>query len=183
MASVLRNPRFCDALFLISLSTAIWITYWPALDHVPRADQWAYLIDTLDCRSLGELWTRSYSYNRVRVVGPGDADLFRPILFALLVAEEWLFGNNFMPSQLIGLTLHTLIVVMLFALLRRIAAVDPNAKPCHGCFSLLPHALTVFFALNFGGMELVVWAHLHGYLLFLVFVLGALLCLPRSIRN
>jgi hypothetical protein len=32
----------------------------------------------------------------------------------------------------------------------------------------------VFFALNFASMELVVWAHLHGYLLFLALVLGAL---------
>src|SRR6266496_766527 len=115
------NSRFLHWSFVAGLLAAVWITYWPSLEHVPRADQWAYLIDTQHCRSLGELWSESYSYNRVRAVGPGDADLFRPVLFALLVAEKHFFGNNFVPSQAIGLILHSVIVLMLLTLLRRIA--------------------------------------------------------------
>ncbi|GEM_PF-2900584 len=194
------QPRRLNALFMIGVVAAIWIAYWPSLEHVPRADQWAYLIDTLHCRSLGELWSESYSYNRVRAVGPGDADLFRPILFALLVAEKHVFGNNFVPSQAISLLLHTTVALLLLALLRRIASSAPPSPPLRKggegggsiapqavvharlelpavTWRLLPHGLTIFFALNFSSMELVVWAHVHGYLLFLVFVMAALLLL------
>lgn len=182
MSSFVQSRRL-NLLFLAGLIAAIWATYWPSLQHVPRADQWAYLIDTLHCRTLGELWSESYSYNRVRAVGPGDADLFRPILFALLVAEKHFFGNNFVPSQAIGLVLHTAVVVLLFTLLLRISRGAPAPREAGQAgglpWSLLPHGLTVFFALNFASMELVVWAHLHGYLLFLIFVLAALVLLGR----
>src|SRR5262249_31419569 len=46
--------------------------------------------------------------------------------------------------------------------------------------SLFPFALTGFFALNPGVQELVIWTHLHGYLLFLVFLLGSLALLIRN---
>jgi hypothetical protein len=173
-------------MFLAVVIAAIWITYWPSLEHVPRADQWAYLIDTRECNTFGELWTASYSYNRVRSVGPGDTDLFRPVLFTLLCVEKYLFGNNFEASQALGLGLHCAVVLLFFALLRRIERVSftqtigaaPPVGPAMPIWlRLMPHALTVFFALNFASMELVVWAHLHGYLLFLVFVLAALLLL------
>ena len=26
----------------------VWVAYWPSLKHCPRADQWQYLLDTLD---------------------------------------------------------------------------------------------------------------------------------------
>lgn len=183
LRALIVEPRYLHPLFVAALVAAIWATYWPSLEHVPRADQWAYLIDTLHCETFGDLWSMSYSYNRVRAVGPGDADLFRPVLFALLVVEKHFFGNNFVPSQVISLALHTAVVLMLLALLRRIAASNspgPRASdgvPSFRSMTLLPYAATVFFALNFASMELVVWAHLHGYLLFLVFVLGAMLLL------
>lgn len=173
------NSRYVHWLFIAAVFAAIWIAYWPSLEHVPRADQWAYLIDTRDCESFGELWLRSYSYNRIRAVGPGDTDLFRPVLFTLLCVEKYLFGNNFVASQALGLVLHCTAVLLLFALLRRIGngcrTPPESADSSFNPWDLLPHALTLFFALNFASMELVVWAHLHGYLLFLVFVLAALL--------
>lgn len=181
--SLLSRPRWLNALFLVGIVAAVWTAYWPSLEHVPRADQWAYLIDTRECKTFGELWLASYSYNRVRAVGPGDTDLFRPVLFTLLCVEKYLFGNNFEASQALGLALHCSVVVLLFALLRQIEGVArrqraANSSPAESTtpawLRVMPHALTSFFALNFAGMELVVWAHLHGYLLFLIFVLAAL---------
>ncbi len=193
LSRALANPRLLHSLFVAGLVAAIWASYWPSLDHVPRADQWAYLVDTRNCRTLGELWLESYSYNRIRTVGPGDTDLFRPILFGLLCLEKHCFGNSFVPSQALSLVLHTAVVLLLLTLLRRMARITPNAASAaagpagFAWQSFLPYAAAVFFGLNFASMELVVWAHLHGYLLFLVFVLGALLLLwqhayrpPRS---
>jgi len=73
-------------------------------------------------------------------------------------------------------------VLLLLALLRRIARIMPGGSTDTAAAALawqrfLPLAVAAFFGLNFASMELVVWAHLHGYLLFLVFVLGALLLL------
>src|SRR5262249_3124971 len=113
-------------------------------------------------------------------------DLFRPVLFTLLCAEKYLFGNNFEASQALGLSLHCLVAVLLFALLRRIERIARVRRadtasdadlPTPAWLVFMPHAVTVFFALNFASMELVVWAHLHGYLLFLILVLAALLLL------
>src|SRR5262245_5697457 len=189
-ARFFSESRPFNALFVAGVFVAIWIAYWPSLEHVPRADQWAYLIDTRECNTFGELWIASYSYNRVRAVGPGDTDLFRPVLFTLLSVEKYLFGNYFEASQALGLALHCSVVLLLFVLLRRIErvssaqAVGP-ALPVEATAliwrRLMPHAITVFFALNFASMELVVWAHLHGYLLFLVFVLAALCLLMTYI--
>ena len=43
--------------------------------------------------------------------------------------------------------------------------------------------MVVFFALNPYCQELVIWHHLHGYLLFLVLLLGSLVCLLRHVAR
>ncbi|MBA4063037.1 MAG: hypothetical protein C0501_04885 [Isosphaera sp.] len=47
----------------------------------------------------------------------------------------------------------------------------------------MPYALTAFFALNPATMELVIFAHLHGYLLYLVLLLGAVGLLLRHLSG
>jgi hypothetical protein len=39
----------------------------------------------------------------------------------------------------------------------------------------LAHTLALFFAVNFAGTEMVIWCHIHGYLLFVLLILGGLL--------
>ena len=75
--------------------------------------------------------------------------------------------------QAVGLVLHLVICLLLFAVLKHLArlgdaaAGGPPPAAAWSAGDYLPYVLTAFFALNPAVMELVIWAHLHGYLLFL----------------
>src|SRR5262249_221843 len=125
------------------------------------------------------------SSTRPRGSAPGDTDLFRPVLFALLSAEKVVFGPDLGGPQVIGILLHCIVCLLLLTLFRQIVNLcdgssDKGESPPRPiAASLFPFALTGFFALNPGVQELVIWTHLHGYLLFLVFLLGSLALLIR----
>ena len=95
-----------DAAVLAGLFVAVALAYGPSLKHAPRADQWCFLVDTLDDHTFLDTFRHSYSYNRTRQVAPGDTDLFRPLLFALLSAEKAVFGGHLAGVQSVGIVLH-----------------------------------------------------------------------------
>lgn len=177
---------WADLAFAAALVALVWAAYWPSLKHTPRADQWDYLLDTADRHDFLDLVAHTYSYNRTRGIGRGDAALFRPVLFTVLAAEKAFFGPNLWMSQAVGVLLHCGVVFLLLTLLKRVAALarptagGPDARPPSIAAALLPYAVVAFFALNAGVMELVIFAHLHGYLVFLVFLLGSLILLLRG---
>ncbi len=152
--------------------------YHPSAGHGPRGDQWCFLLDTIDQEGFLETLARTYSYNRTRVVAPGDYQLFRPVLFALLSLEKALFGTNFAAWQWVGVGLHCLAV---YLLLRILLLVHDMLVPAGGPFTeggllrALAYGLALFFGLNCAVVEMVIWSHINGYLLFVVFALGALL--------
>jgi len=138
------------------------IIYYPSLFHIPRADQWCYLADTSDYEDLSSLVTRFYSYNRVRLFNPGDSILFRPIFFILLGIEKWAFGNNFIYWQLMGIILHLILVYFLLKLLLEIQS------------SIFAYLLVFYFSTITVNQEMIIWHHINAYILFMIFVLGAL---------
>jgi len=102
-------------LFPLLVAAAVFFTYPPSLEHMPRADQVWYLMDVAQDTTFFDLVAHSYSFNRTRHVAPGDTDLFRPVLFFVLASERAIFGNNFMAVQAIGLVLHFAIAFGLFS--------------------------------------------------------------------
>ena len=175
-----------------SVSLALlWLVYAPSLKHMPRADQWCFLVDTIDQHTFWDIFTHSYSYNRTRRIMPGDTDLYRPLLFAVLSAEKALFAADFAAYQGVGILLHWGVVCLLLILLRNILAFTaetggPNSlsSPLSSWASrLLSYGVCLFFALNKSVQELVIWSHLHGYLVFLIFLLTSLILLLRYIRQ
>lgn len=167
-----------DAAFLAVLFALVWAAYGPALRHPPRADQWCYLADTLGEGAFAPLLRDTYSYNRTRRVAPGDTDLFRPVLFAVLAAEKAAFEGRLALHQGTGIVLHCAVCALLLVAVRAGAALvrAPGAPPAGDALS---YAAVAFFALNPCVVELVIWAHLHGYLLFQVLLLGSLACTFR----
>jgi hypothetical protein len=162
------------------LAVLVWLAYAPSLKHAPRADQWCFLVDTLDDHTFLDTLRHSYSYNRTRRIAPGDTDLFRPVLFALLSAEKVFFEGDLGAAQAAGIVLHGVVCGLLVVLLRQITGL--NGKDDSGrslVTTLLPYAVAALFALNPGVQELVIWTHLHGYLLFLVLLLGSVALLVR----
>ena len=91
--------RVAAALLFLTVAWA----YFPSLGHPPRADQWAFLVDTYDEERFVPMVLGTYSYNRTREVYPGDYQLFRPGLFALLCAEKALFGHRYAFWQAFGI--------------------------------------------------------------------------------
>ena len=184
MAGVGARTRWAaDALFAVALVALIASAYSPALKHAPRADQWAYLADTAQFHGFWPLLAESYSYNRTRVIGAGDTDLFRPLLFVLLASEKYLFGGDFRFAQGIGIALHCCVCFLLLALLRQIAATGTEPANYDPRADLLPYGVVAFFGLNPYVQELVIWHHLHGYLLFLALLLGSMVCLLRHVAT
>lgn len=176
-ATIAGRRALTDLGFFAVLFTFVGIAYQPSLKHPPRADQWCFLVDTVDDNTVAGAVANSYSYNRTRLTMPGDTDLFRPVLFALLAAEKVLFEGRLALYQSLGLLLHAAVCVLLLVVMRRAAALaSGGADPCAAGRDLLMYAIVTFFALNPCVQELVIWSHLHGYLLFLVLTLGAVAC-------
>ncbi len=173
------RQRSRDTGFFALLFVAVAAAYSPSLRHPPRADQWCFLADTFEDLTFHDSLCRTYSYNRTREFLAGDSTLFRPVLFALLSAEKWAFGGNLAQTQGFGIVLHGVICVVLLALARQVARLvrGPEAEPGG---ERLAYATVAFFALNPCVQELVIWSHLHGYLLFLLLVLSSALCLLRA---
>jgi hypothetical protein len=171
--------RFADVLFFAALFAFVALAYRPALQHPPRADQWAYLVDTRSDHTFLDALRHSYSYNRTRQTFPGDTDLFRPVLFALLAAEKSVFEGRVAAPQALGIALHCAACVLLLVLIRQIALIVRPREETGDGPDWFAYATVGFFALNPCVQELVIWAHLHGYLLFLLFVLGSMSCLLR----
>ncbi len=173
-----------DLVFFAVLFAFVGIAYRPALNHPPRADQWCFLTDTAELNTVAEAVAGSYSYNRTRLTVPGDTDLFRPVLFALLATEKVLFDGRLPLYQGLGLVLHAGVCVLLLLVIRRAAALlDPASAAGDAGRDPLGYATVAFFALNPCVQELVIWAHLHGYLLFVVLSLGATACVLRAIAD
>jgi hypothetical protein len=173
-----RDLAFLGALFLF-----VWVAYGPSLRHPPRADQWCFLVDTRDDRTFLDTIRHTYSYNRTRTVRPGDTDLFRPVLFALLSAEKCAFAGHLAQTQAVGIALHCAVCALMLALVRQAAGFArpaPEGERRDGDW--LAYATVAFFALNPCTQELVIWSHLHGYLLFLLLIFGSANCLLRFAR-
>jgi hypothetical protein len=153
----------------------VFWAYGPAMQHPPREDQWPFLLNTIQEDHFIPLVLETYSYNRSRKLGPGDYPLFRPVLFVLLSAEKALFGPRYLCWHLTGIVIHCAIVGVLLSLLLRLARIRPAGSPSGARFrEVLAYLLTLFFAVNFAGTEMVIWCHIQGYMIYVLCVLGAL---------
>jgi hypothetical protein len=172
------GPR--DLAFFAALFVFVALAYWPSLEHPPRADQWGYLVDTRSDHTFLDTLRHSYSYNRTRLTYPGDTDLFRPLLFAVLAAEKAAFEGRVAAPQALGIVFHCAACVLMLVVLRQIAQIVRPSGEARDGPERFTYATVAFFALNPCVQELVIWAHLHGYLLFLLLVLGSMSCLLRA---
>lgn len=136
------------------LGIVILAVYWPSLQHSPRADQLLYFILVQGKKTLKELILDSYALNRLPP--HGDRILFRPLLYALLGLEKWMFGLHFWAWQAFNLTLHWIVTCQLFSILKMFSRWE----------SPIPFFLSLLFAISTGLVEMVTWQHLSAYLLF-----------------
>src|SRR5262249_19293158 len=132
----------------------IFVTYALSLGHAARSDQLYYLFVTSSKTDLWSLTVGSYALNRDPLM-PGDELLFRPVLYSLLGFEKWLFGYNFHLWQLASLLLHLGNCYLMYRILREVHKEG-----------IVPFLLTLMFGVLYTAMEMVIWHHMSGYLLF-----------------
>jgi hypothetical protein len=172
------TPPWRHGTAVVVLFFIIFSTYRPSLWHPPRQDQWSFLIDTVKENGFLPMFSHTYSYNRTRVAGWGDYPLFRPVLFALLSGEKALFGPRYLYWQAVGIVLHCAIVWVFLRILLRLHQIYPTTSTLVSRLRLaLAYILALFFGVNFVGTEIVSWCHIHGYLLYVLLVLGSMLLL------
>src|SRR5262249_39742830 len=99
--------RLVDPGFVLVLLGLLGVVYAPSLDDTPRAYQGDSLLDSMGRdTSLDDGSAPSGSEQRTRHAGPGDTELFRPVLFDVAAVEDALFGTHFMLYQAFGILLH-----------------------------------------------------------------------------
>jgi hypothetical protein len=160
-----RKLRHVSLLVVVLITAAV---YSPSLFHAARSDQIVYLADVAGKDSFLSIVFESYALDRTREFYLGeDHLLFRPVLHSLLGLEKWLFGYGFFWWQMASLLLHLCVVWLLLKILYR-----------EGQHIFAP-LFALFFAVQFTAMDMVIWHHLAGYLLFSVFLLSAIYNLRR----
>lgn len=143
-------------IFIINL-----FIFYPALFHSFRGDHVDYILDTSYANSFFDLFNLSFSYNRTRIFDPGDHILFRPLLFILFSIERWTFGLDAFYSQLINLGLHLGILTQIWRIVRLMG------------YNFIIFLLILNFSILHISQEMVIWQHMGGYLLSIIFLLEA----------
>ncbi len=165
----------CAVLLLIV--AGVWDAYWPSLRHTTGADHFDYLINVFGQHTTWDIFAHTYSYNRTRVVGPGDTMCFRPLFFLWLAWQQAWHEANLSAWQATGVWLHCGVCYLLFRILR--LATRASGRDSLGKF-LLAATATLFFALSPSVAVMVVWTHVNAYMVFLIVTLGAVELLLRQ---
>lgn len=166
-------------MLLAVLGIAIVLVYQPSLKHVPHSDHQGFLLETTGHDDFFDLVRHTYSWTRTRLYAPGDTQLYRPLLFAWLSGLKACFGTHWDCCQAVGITLHALVCILLFILVREVLDIQGVA----GAWAAwLPFTLAFFFALNGVIVEQVIWFHIQPYLVALALMLGAAILLLRCTR-
>ena len=138
------------------------LVYYPSLWHAPRSDQIVYFFVTAPWHDWSRLTIPCYDLNRWGIFAAGDEKLFRPLVFLFLGTEKYFFGYNFWAWQAVGIILHLAVIGFLMKMLWRLGS------------SRVAFVSSLFFALLLMNMEMVIWSHIHSYLIFVLALLIAL---------
>ena len=148
-----------DIVYSLVVLAISLIVFFPSFFHITRADHTIYLTETSDIHNLPDQIRHSYSYARQRKTNQGDVILFRPLLFVLMSVEKQLFGYDFRWWQITGFALHLVVALQLLRIMR-----FAGGSSCAYFFILLFSVLTI-------SQEMVIWHHISGYILSLIFLL------------
>lgn len=102
--------------FLVIVAVSL-VVFYPSFQHTFRSDQIVYFANTREYNDVISLWKNFYAYPQVRHYVPGDAFLFRPLVFVLLGFEKAFFNMHYAYWHVLGFVLHMLTVWFLFRIL------------------------------------------------------------------
>lgn len=162
------------------IALVVVVAFLPSLAHAPRADQWPFLLDMIRQESCSDLILNSYSYNRTRLIKPGDDALFRPVFFVYLSVLACVSGPHIWIPQAAGIALHLGVAWLAFTVLRAVLGeITGNARIAGVTAALV----ALYFATTPVIMEQVNWAHINAYMLAVLCVLGVMLIQIRAFAS
>ncbi|HEY5996488.1 MAG TPA: hypothetical protein VIU29_05670, partial [Candidatus Deferrimicrobiaceae bacterium] len=139
--------------------------YWPALELLPQKDHAVFMLGRELYGNDWKWFLDVLSYNRTRLLLPGDAISFRPLHMAIVAVEDLLFRHAFLAQGIIGCALFATTATVLFAV----------AKRLRGILVAIP--LVLLWMCAAAGASIVLWQHIAPYSLGPGLLLGAVLLL------
>lgn len=159
-----------DALIATALLAIIAWAYQGAMGLYFRNDDWLWLYETRAYRD--NFWAHVanfYSYPRQATVIPKFMGVFRPGLHVLLPVYYLLFGLNYQFYAGVNLALQAISAGALFFVFRTFLAA-PFAS-----------ALALLYAVNMVSVEVALWPHLSGYIVFQILFFAVLFRLQTKV--
>lgn len=152
------------ATYLAWFGAALAI-YWPALELLPQKDHAVFMLGRELYRNDWNWILDVLSYNRTRLLLPGDHISFRPLHMAIIAVEDLLFRHAFRAQGIIGCTLFAATASVMFAAVKRLSGV------------LVAIPLVLLWMCTAAGASIVLWQHIAPYSLGPGLLLGAVLLL------
>ncbi len=154
-------------LFLLTLS---FLTYRYGLASLPRGDQVEFMRERGLTNSDWTFFWHSISYHRQSYILERDYFLFRPLFHAFLGVIDIFFRDRLNVISAIGVLLHAVVCWVLYLFTLRVTE--------SRLFSIFT---SVFFAIQYAGIEMIYWTHINGYMFAIIFfTLGLLRLLDPS---
>lgn len=150
------------------LGVLVFWTYRFGFIDFPRTDQLTYDAEKAQFDGATAWFWHALSYNRTRFQGQGDAILFRPGLHSVLALES-IFDGARKVTGVLSVLMHLSVVILLYVSLREIYP---------GTEALLYAAL---LAVQFAGIEMILWRHISPYMLSVAFTLLGFLAMDSAI--
>lgn len=167
MDQIRRDKLIFGFYFLLIVAISLFVFY-PSFAHTFRADQIVYFANTREHSDVFSLCKDYYAYPLVRYYEPGDAFLFRPLVFILIGFEKGVFNMHYAYWHVLGFLLHMLTVWFLFRILYDLKA---------GMYGFLGALL---YSCCYTNVEMVIWEHINGYMLFNALLMGSFFYFKRS---
>lgn len=152
-------PRWVFVLTLVVLSFSL---YYPARTRLFHLDEPLYFAELERTATLLDR-LKLYDFTADRRYWKGDEVLYRPLLFAWLGLQHYFFAGRYVYWNIANILVHVIVVLCFFRLLLTIRTSWPFAW----IFSL-------WFSSATAHTEMVLCAHMGGYMLSFAFLLVAL---------
>ncbi|MEI7998917.1 MAG: hypothetical protein WCH62_05370 [Candidatus Omnitrophota bacterium] len=139
-------------LSIIFLTGIVVFIYQPCYLDYARLDQQTYMKERFFFQNDTAWFVHSISYNRTRILLPGDSFLFRPVLFSLMAAEDIFLRDKLAITGVISILLHLSVAILLYVLLQLHFRRN------------LAFLFSAVFASQYAGIEMVAWRHISFYM-------------------
>jgi hypothetical protein len=144
--------------------TLILLVYWPGLIVFPKRDHYVYMLGRVMYDSDFEWYLKTLNYARTRLLMPGDSFAFRPVHFLVVGLEDFFFRYNLLWQGIASSALFSATATLLFHLVKKLSG-----------SIFLGMGITLFWAFQLAGAEMLLWQHITPYILFPGFLSAALL--------